>query len=239
MSSESKVALVTAASRGIGAACARELHRRGYRLALLARSTAVVELGRELGDAVVVRGSILEGDDLTRFVESALERYGRIDAVVNNSGHPEGGTLLEIPDERWSEVFEAYVLSVIRMARLVVPVMRAQGGGAIVSISGSDAFEPDARYPVASVVRASLASFTKLLSREVGRDGIRVNCVAPAVAYDFDPTNIRADLKAEIPLGRPARYEEVARIVAHLLSDEASFITGEHLKVDGGATRSV
>lgn len=233
-----KVAIVTAASRGIGAACARELARRGYSLVVMSRSREVHKVAEDT-DAVAIQGSILSLPDLEHLVRATLDRFGRIDALVNNSGHPEGGALLEIPDSRWSEVFESYLLAPIRMARLVVPHMAENGGGAVVNISGSDALEPDARFPVASVVRASLASHTKLLAREIGPLGIRVNCVAPAVAFDFDPKNIRQELKEEIPLGRPARYEEVAKTVAWLLSNEASFITGEHIKVDGGASRSV
>ena len=121
---ESPVAIVTAASRGIGAACARELARRGYRLALMSRSAAIEDVGREAGAVVVLRGSICIAEDLRRLVDQTVEACGRIDAVVNNSGHPAGGELLAIPDGQWSEVFESYVLSVIRMARLVVPIMQ-------------------------------------------------------------------------------------------------------------------
>jgi NAD(P)-dependent dehydrogenase (short-subunit alcohol dehydrogenase family) len=235
---EERVAIVTAASRGIGAVCVRELKLRGYRLVIMSRSEAIERLAKETG-ACAVRGSICEPDDLQRLVTAALDRHGRIDALVNSSGNPAGGELLAIPDEQWQKVFNDYLLAVVRMARLVVPVMARQGRGAIVSISGSDALEPDARFPVASVMRASLASYTKLLAREVAGAGIRVNCVAPSVVFDHDPKKVRPDIRAEVPLGRPARYEEVAKVVAFLLSDEASYLTGEHLRVDGGASRSV
>src|SRR6185312_4773894 len=115
-----KVAIVTAASRGIGAGCARILHERGYRLALMSRTSAIKTLAREL-DALAVEGSVSNPADLERLVQQTLQRHGRIDAVVNNFGNPAGGEIVAIPDGQWQEVFEMYFLSIVRMSRLVVP----------------------------------------------------------------------------------------------------------------------
>src|SRR5512140_723432 len=128
-----RVAIVTAASQGMGAACARELVERGYDVVLFARSEAVLTLAAELG-GLGVRGSVTEPRDLERLVAAALERYGRIDALVATTGHPAKGELLEITDDEWHQGVDMLLLSVVRLARLVTPVMERQGAGAIVAI---------------------------------------------------------------------------------------------------------
>src|SRR5918911_40694 len=131
---EQPVAIVTAASRGIGAACARELAGRGYRVGLLARSAEVQDLARELGGVGWV-GSVASVEGLEGVVRTTLEAFGRIDGVVNNTGHPARGELLEISDADWHAGLDLLLLNVVRMARLVTPIMERQGGGAIVNIS--------------------------------------------------------------------------------------------------------
>jgi NAD(P)-dependent dehydrogenase (short-subunit alcohol dehydrogenase family) len=233
-----RVAIVTCSSRGIGAACARVLAAEGCQLALMSRTEGIQAIAAELG-AMAVQGSVSEPVDLQRLVDRTLAAYGRIDIVVNNSGHPSGGALLEISDDHWRQVFEMYFLSVVRMSRLVVPVMLRQGGGSFINISGVGYNEPDPRFPVADTIRASLSAYTKLFARAHAAAGIRMNCVAPSVVFDHDPARISAAMKAELPIGRPARYDEIARVVAFLASDAASYVTGETLRVDGGLSASI
>ncbi|MFO1323874.1 MAG: SDR family oxidoreductase [Burkholderiales bacterium] len=229
------VALVTAASRGMGAACARELAARGYRVSLLARSADVEILARELGGGAT-RGSVDSADDLDRFVAESLAAYGRIDAVVNNTGNPPKGPLLDLTDGDWHAGLDMLLLNVVRMARRVTPAMRAQGGGAIVNISTFAAFEPDARFPVSSSLRAALGSFCKLYADQEAKHGIRMNNVLPGF---IDTRPVNEAIRATIPAARYGRAEEIAKTVAFLLSSDAAYMTGQNVRVDGGITRSV
>lgn len=235
MSKSEKVAIVTAAGRGMGAACARELAARGYRVALMSVSQRSKQLAAEL-DGVGLQGSVTETADLQALVDAAMGAYSRIDAVVNNTGHPAKGDLLAISDEEWHAGLDLLLLNVIRMARLVTPIMQQQSGGALVNISTFAAFEPSAAFPVSATVRAALGSFTKLYADRYAADNIRMNNVLPGFIESYP---IDDETQSQIPMGRSGTVEEVATAVAFLLSDEAGYITGQNIRVDGGITRAV
>lgn len=230
-----RVAIVTAASRGMGAACARELSRRGYALALLARGDDVQALAREL-DAVAVTGTVASEPDLRTLVEAALERYGRIDAAVNNTGHAPKGDLLDLTDEDWRAGFDLLFLNVVRIARLVTPVMLARRRGSIVNVSTFGAVEPSLQFPVSSATRAALGAYARLYSQRYAGAGLRMNNVLPGLidTYPADET-----ARAAIPAGRLGTADEVARVVGFLVSDESSYVTGQSLLVDGGLVRGL
>lgn len=230
-----KVAIITAASRGMGAAIAKELAANEYRLVLLSSSNAVEEIAK-LVDGTPVIGSILSPDDLKTLVDTAMSVHGRIDAVVNNTGHPPKGDLLKITDDQWHLGVDMVMMNVVRMARLVTPIMQAQGEGAIVNISTFAAFEPSRSFPVSATFRAALAAFTKLYADEYAKDNIRMNNVLPGFIDSYPETD---DLIQQIPMGRFGKVEEIAQTVHFLLSDASGYITGQNLRADGGITRSV
>jgi NAD(P)-dependent dehydrogenase (short-subunit alcohol dehydrogenase family) len=219
----------------MGAACARELARRGYALALLARSADVDGLAQELG-ALAVHGSVANEADLQRLVEVALEQYGRIDAVVNNTGHVAKGELLDLTDEQWHSGLDLLLLNVVRMARLVVPVMLRQGSGAFVNISSFAALAPDLQFPISASLRAALGNFTKLFSQRYAAAGLRMNNLLPGW---IDTHPVKETAVQTIPAGRAGTAAEIAQVAAFLLSAEASYLTGESLLVDGGLVRSL
>jgi len=230
-----KVAIVTASGRGMGAAVAKELAKNDYSVALMSTSGATDSLAEEL-DGISVKGSVLETSDLQALVDKTMSTYGRIDAVVNNTGHPPKGDLLTIPDEDWHAGMDMVMLNVVRMARIITPLMQEQGGGAIVNISTFAAFEPDTGFPVSAALRAALAGFTKLYADKYAKDKIRMNNLLPGFINSFPESDERLQ---QIPMGRYGTVEEIAQTAHFLLSDGAGYITGQNIRMDGGITRSV
>lgn len=229
-----KVCLVTGGGRGIGAAVAREMHGRGYRLALMSPSESCEKLAAELG-GVARRGVAQSADDLKGIVETAMAAYGRIDAVLNHTGHPPKGDLLDITDENWDVANDMIVMSVIRMARLVTPIMEAQGGGSIVNVTTYAAFEPSLWFPASCVYRAGVSALAKLYADRYGPKNIRMNCLMPGFTDSLDVAKY-GELAA---LKRIGRVEEQAKAAAFLLTDDSSYVTGQSLRVDGGMTKHI
>ncbi len=232
---EQRVAVVTAGGSGMGAGVARKLAAEGYAVAILSSSGKGEALAKELG-GLGVTGSNRSPEDLRRLVEGAVERWGRIDALVNSAGHGPKGPVLESSDDDWHLGMEVYLLNAIRPTRLVTPIMERQGRGAIVNISTYAAFEPEASFPTSGVFRAGLAAFAKLYADKYAAKNIRMNNVLPGF---IDSLPEKQEFRARIPMGRYGRVEEIAETVAFLVSDKAGYITGQNLRVDGGITRSV
>jgi NAD(P)-dependent dehydrogenase (short-subunit alcohol dehydrogenase family) len=232
---EAKVVLVTAGGSGMGAAVARRLAADGYAVGVLSSSGRGEALGEELG-GFGVTGSNQSSEDLGRLVDGAMERWGRIDALVNSAGHGPRAPLLEITDEDWHRGMEVYFLNVVRAVRLVAPIMRAQKGGAIVNISTAWAFEPSPMFPTSAVARAGLAAYTKLFADSFAAENVRMNNVLPGWTDSLPEVEER---RASVPMGRYGTTEEIAATVAFLLSAGAGYITGQNLRVDGGLMRSV
>lgn len=232
---ESKVALLTAAGSGMGAAAARRLAADGYQVAILSSSGKGERLAQQLG-GLGVTGSNQSPDDLARFVDAALARFGRIDVLVNSAGHGPKGPLLDISDADWQRGMDTYLLNVVRPTRLVVPAMQRQGGGAIVNISSAWAFEPSELFPTSAVFRAGLAAFTKLFADRYAAEGIRMNNVLPGWIDSLPAQEAR---RQSVPMQRYGTADEIAATVAFLASAGAAYITGQNIRVDGGLMRSI
>ncbi|AHN73917.1 3-oxoacyl-ACP reductase [Pandoraea pnomenusa] len=230
-----KVALITAGGSGMGAAAARRLAAEGFRVGILSSSGKGEALAAELG-GVGVTGSNQSNEALARLVEQSLERWGRIDVLVNSAGHGPRAPILEITDEDWHRGMDTYLMNVIRPTRLVTPIMQKQRSGVIVNISTAWAFEPSEMFPTSAVFRAGLAAFTKLFADKYAQDNVRMNNILPGWIDSLPQQETRRE---SVPMRRYGKAEEIAATVAFLASDGAGYITGQNIRVDGGLTRSV
>ncbi|MDN3441778.1 SDR family oxidoreductase [Psychrobacter sp. APC 3279] len=230
-----KVALITAGGSGMGAAAARKLAADDYHVAILSSSGKGEALAKELG-GIGVTGSNLVNEDVQRLVDSAMQQWGRIDALVNSAGHGPRAPILDITDEDWHKWLEVYFLSAVRAIRLVAPIMVAQGSGAIVNISTSWVTQPTALFLTSTAFRASLGAFTKIFSDDYAAKGVRINNVLPGWIDSLPEVDERRE---SVPMGRYGTSEEVASTIAFLLSEAAGYITGQSIRVDGGVIRSV
>ena len=228
-----KTCLVIGGGRGMGAATAKEMQKRGYKLSLMSPSNSCEQLAEEL-NGIALRGKAEVPENLKSIIDFTMEKYGRIDSVLIHVGGPPKGDLLEIEDEDWDKANQMIIKPVIRIAKLVTPIMLEQGGGSIVNITTFSAFEPSLTFPTSSVYRAGVSSFTKLFSDRYGADNIRMNCLLPGFT---DSLNLPDEFAKLSSLNRLARAEEQAKAAAFLLSDDSSYITGQSIRSDGGVTR--
>jgi NAD(P)-dependent dehydrogenase (short-subunit alcohol dehydrogenase family) len=230
-----KVAIVTAGGSGMGAAAARRLAADGFRIGVLSSSGKGEALAKELG-GLGITGSNQSSDDLKRLVDGALQRWGRIDVLVNSAGHGPRKPILDITDEDWHSGFDVYFLNAVRPARLVTPVMQKQKSGSIINISTAWAFEPSPMFPTSAVARAGLASFTKIFAETYAADNIRMNNVLPGWIDSLSATEER---RQSVPMKRYGTSEEIAATISFLASEGAAYITGQNIRVDGGVTKAV
>ena len=255
-----KVAMVAGASRGLGRAVAQALSAEGAIVSMASRDTAAVErAAREIRSAtgtevLAVAADVRQLDALERWFKETLHEHGRINLLFANSGGPPAGRFADLDDAAWQAAFELLLLSVIRMARLAIPSIKAAGGGAILFSTSSSVKEPIGNLTLSTVLRAGVSALAKTLSQELASDRIRVNQIIPGridtdrvreldginakkAGISLEETRKRAT--AAIPLGRYGDPADYGRAAAFLLSDAASYITGATLQVDGGAIRSV
>ena len=174
--------------------------------------------------------------DLNSIFRTTMKKFRRIDSVLIHVGGPPKGDLLDISDEDWDKANSMVLKPVIRIAKLVTPVMEKQGGGSIVNITTFSAFEPSLTFPTSSVYRVGVSSFSKLYSDRYGSANIRMNCLLPGFTDSLDLPQKFAQMAS---LKRLAKAEEQAKVAAFLLSEDSSYITGQSLRVDGGVTRHI
>ena len=232
---EKKVVIVTAGGSGMGAAAARRFAADGFGVSILSSSGKGEALATELG-GIGVTGSNQSNDDLKCLVDLTMEKWGRVDVLVNSAGHGPRAPILELSDDDWHRGMEVYFLSAVRPARLVAPIMQRQKWGVIINISTFAAFEPEPAFPTSGVFRAGLAAFAKLFSDKYAADNIRMNNVLPGFINSFPE---KREFRDRIPMQRYGTTEEIADVIAFLASDGGGYITGQNLRVDGGITRSV
>lgn len=230
-----KVAVVVGGGSGMGATTARRLAKEGFRIAVLSTSGKGEALGIELG-GIGVTGSNQSISDLTRLVDLTMDRWGRIDVLVNSAGHGPRAPVLELTDEQWHDGLDTYLLNVIRPTRLVSTIMAKQKSGSIINISTAWAFEPSPLFPTSAVFRAGLAAFTKLFADQHAPSNVRMNNVLPGW---IDSLPEKDERRQSVPMQRYGTRDEIAATIAFLASDGASYITGQNIRVDGGLMRSL
>jgi 3-oxoacyl-[acyl-carrier protein] reductase len=251
-----KVAIVGGASMGIGYAIARTLAEEGAHLVITARrepglGKAAESLRKETGVEVLpLSADCRRAEDCTRVAETAARELGGIDILVNNDGAPPIGEVASFDDTAWSKAVEQNLMYVVRMARAVVPQMQARGGGSVLNITAISAIQPIPGFGLSVATWGGVIGFAKTLSLEVARDNINVNTICPGyietqrlekvfAAGGQDPLAMRRKLEAEVPMGRIGSVDDIAGIVALLVSSRGRYITGTAIQVDGGLMRGV
>ncbi len=256
-----KVAIVGGGSMGIGFGIARVLAAEGAHVVITARREPGLAKATEALRAEAARagsgGKILSiaadcrrAEDCARVVETTMAELGGIDVLVNNDGAPPLGDIASFNDAAWAKAVEQNLMYVVRMTRAVVPHMKARGGGGILNITAISAIQPIAGFGLSVATWGGVIGFAKTLSIEVARDNINVNTICPGyietqrlekvfAAEGGDPQAMRRKLEAEIPMGRIGIVDDVAGMVALLVSPRGRYTTGTAIQVDGGLLRGV
>jgi 3-oxoacyl-[acyl-carrier protein] reductase len=256
---QNQVALVTAASRGLGAAVARRFAQEGAQVIICGRdearlSATVANIEADTGaEVVAIQADVTVPADVEALIAEVVESFGRIDHLIVNAGGPPAGTFASLQPEDWDKAAHLTLMSAVRLCYAAVPHMKRQGSGSIVFITSVAVKQPLNNLILSNSIRMALVGLMKSLSQELGPAGIRVNAVAPgwtmtervtellaarAQANGTTPEAEASKIVGELPLGRMAQPEEFAKATVFLASPAASYITGVTLPVDGGAIKA-
>lgn len=255
-----KVAIVGGASKGLGRACAEVLAEEGVNLVMCSRNGADLEQaaqeirGKTKADVLVFAGDLEQLEVIQQLIAATVEKFGRLDVLVNNSGGPPLAKSHSATEEQWATAVQRSLLYFARMSRESLPHLKKQKGGRIINILASTVYQPIANLALSGATRMGVVAFAKSLADEVGRDGILVNNVCPgsllsermlgnvtsrAKEMGMPLEQALAERAAETAIGRIGEPRELANLVAFLASGKASYITGTTIRVDGGLVRSV
>lgn len=255
-----RVALVAAASRGLGKAVALELAREGADVAICARGREQLrrtaeEIAAETGARLLaIVADVTVARDVTNLVTTVAEQFGRLDILVNNAGGPPPGPFLSFSDDDWRRAIELNLISTVRLTRAAVPIMRANRWGRIINITSVAVKQPIPDLVLSNAARSAVIGLAKTLALELAPDGITVNSVCPgftltervqqlaeslAEREGKTVAEVLAGYERQIPMGRMGRPEELAALVAFLASERAAYITGTAIQVDGGYVRGI
>jgi 3-oxoacyl-[acyl-carrier protein] reductase len=250
-----KVAIITGGSEGLGKATAERFARSGAKVAICARRPDVLDatakaLEKTGAEVLALPTDVTKTEQVEKLVGAVIGRWGGVDILVNNAGTSQAASFLEVTDETWQYDFDLKVMGAIRFCRLVVPSMKARGGGAIVNVTTIGGKTPAAKALPTSMTRAAGINLTKSLSKEYAADQIRVNTICLGVVKsgqwtrrfkggDLDAYYADMAKQRGVPLGRLGEAEEFADLVAFLVSERAKWITGAAVNFDGGAAAAV
>ena len=230
-----KVAVLIGAGSGMGADAAKVLSKNGFKIAIMSSSGKGERLAKRLG-GIGFTGSNKNNKDMKYYFKKILDKFGRIDVLINSAGHGPKGDILKITDEEWIDGMETYFLNVVRASRFVTPIMKKQKNGSIINISTYAIFEPEKSFPTSGVMRAGLSSFTKIYSDEYAKYNIRINNILPGFIDSLKP---KQEFIKRVPLKRAGKVSEISAVIRLLASKDGSYITGQNFRIDGGITRSI
>lgn len=257
---QGKRALVLAASRGLGHACALGLAREGADLVICSRDAgrigeAAARIRQETGRRVeALVADVSTGEEAARLVAHSVQTLGGLDIVVHNAGGPPAGEFMGTTDAQWQKAFDQNVMSFVRLVQAAVPELRKAGGGRIITIASSSIKQPISGLVLSNALRTGIWGLVKTIARELGKDQILVNVVAPgriqterieeldqamATRRGLPVAQVREESIASIPLGRLGTPEEFANLVVFLASDAGRYISGQAIIVDGAATAAL
>lgn len=255
-----KVAIVAAASKGLGKASALALAREGVNVTICSRNESeLLETAREIGSSTGVEVLALPADvtkpaDVEKLVEQTIAHFGRLDIVVNNAGGPPAGTFESLGDEEWAKAIELNLLSAVRLTRAALPHLKKQNSGRIINITSYAVKQPINELILSNAARAGVTGLTKSISNEFAKYNITVNSVLPGIhatqrmtylhevrakAQNRSVEDVRNDEFKSIPLGRMGDPNDFGSVVAFIASEPANFITGQAIVVDGGSYKGL